>query len=423
MDKILLTHTMNGGKIDRNNIADTIFGEFNEPLSACPSEMEEIMGRIERIKAVAKIHPYAISYDEKRKRWYTMYRDHDGKRHRIESSAQTDLAEKLYEIYEIENSKKRISEIYSEWRSEREVTKEVTQATLDRMEQDWKRFFVKYGWDEKKIGDVKPGELETFIKSVVAAENLTNKSYYHLKGLLFEILRRAHRDGYTEISPRVFFDDMGKVRTRRAVKKDEDDVFTDEERTKICAYLRKNPDTLNRALLLDFLTGLRCGELCALKKSDFSGRYLHVQRTETKQKGKGKDGGSTVVQDWPKTEAGDRMVYLVDEAVGVLIQLLEDPKAKDSEWLLIGVKGNRVIRSTIRRRLSHVCRQVGVPEKSPHKIRKTYASNLIDSGADDAVIKDQMGHQDIRTTREKYYRTHQSDDEKARQLEKGVANY
>lgn len=414
----MLTRTSNSDSIIHNNIAGTISSAFNDLFPGDPAtRLEDQMAKMERIKAVAEVHPYAISFNEKRQRWVTTYRDAEKKRHIVEAKDKAALAEKLYVIYEIEKTKRCISDIYAEWREERMSTDEVTTATLDRMHQDWKRFFVKYGWDQKRIRDIKPRDLEFYIKSTISAEKLSSKGYSHFKGLLYEILRRAHRDGDTDISPRIFFDDLGRIKTRRVIKKDDEQVFTDEELDKVLSYLRENPDTLNRALLLDFLTGLRVGELCALKKEDFSGRYLHVRRTETKQKGNGRDGGSTIVQEWTKTDAGDRMVYLTDEAVSVITQLLVDPRAVDSEWLLIGMHGNRVIRSTIRRRLEVVCKKCDIPAKSPHKIRKTYATHLIDAGVDENIIKDQMGHTDIQTTKDYYYFTHQTDEVKRNQLE------
>lgn len=401
---------------------------INTLLSAFPaleaSDLEAVMEKAKK-KYVESRHTQAI-YQGKHGRYVTAYRDASGNRKQVQAKTQEELTSKLYEIYlELEN-RKTVADVYQEIREEHLETKDVSPATVDRLEVDYKRFFVKYSWDSTPLGDITMKELEAFIRRVIAAEELTSKGYAHFKNLLYEIIRRGHRDGYTDISAKLFFDDFKAPKLRKVKKADEEDVFTDAECRKLLPYLKANQDMLNDALLLDFYTGLRVGELTALKKSDFEKRpdgcFLHIQRTETKIKGAGVDGGSTVVVDHPKTDAGDRRVYLCDEALEAFDRLMNDPLNDGSEWLLIGkLHHNRVVRSSIRRRLSHVCNQVGVPVKSPHKIRKTYATHLVDAGTDVKLVMTQMGHADIKTTLELYYKDHVDGVEKARQYEKAGA--
>ena len=49
--------------------------------------------------------------------------------------------------------------------------------------------------------------------------------------------------------------------------------------------------------------------------------------------------------------------------------------------------------------------------KSMHKIRKTYASCLIDEGVPESVITSQMGHTSIETTKKFYYYNHHDEEE------------
>jgi integrase len=45
-----------------------------------------------------------------------------------------------------------------------------------------------------------------------------------------------------------------------------------------------------------------------------------------------------------------------------------------------------------------------LPRRSPHDARRTYATALLNSGASDMFIIDQMGHTDVNTTKQYYYR-------------------
>lgn len=46
-----------------------------------------------------------------------------------------------------------------------------------------------------------------------------------------------------------------------------------------------------------------------------------------------------------------------------------------------------------------------------HKIRKTYATNLLNAGVDEKIIQKQMGHTDISTTKGFYYYNNRNVDE------------
>ena len=70
--------------------------------------------------------------------------------------------------------------------------------------------------------------------------------------------------------------------------------------------------------------------------------------------------------------------------------------------------------------LYHICDRVGIKRRSMHKLRKTYGTKLIDAGVSESVITAQMGHSDIQTTRQHYYRNNKTEDEAKEQLRKAI---
>jgi len=58
----------------------------------------------------------------------------------------------------------------------------------------------------------------------------------------------------------------------------------------------------------------------------------------------------------------------------------------------------------IRKRLYQICKKLDIPLRSPHKLRKTYGTILLDNHVDSKVIEKQMGHTDISTTELHYHR-------------------
>jgi len=69
-----------------------------------------------------------------------------------------------------------------------------------------------------------------------------------------------------------------------------------------------------------------------------------------------------------------------------------------------------------RRRLSRICKLLNIPPKSPHKIRKTYGSILLDNNADKKFVERQMGHADISVTEDAYHKDRKNFEEKQRVL-------
>ena len=55
-----------------------------------------------------------------------------------------------------------------------------------------------------------------------------------------------------------------------------------------------------------------------------------------------------------------------------------------------------------------------------HKIRRTYATALIDNNVDDSLIMSQMGHTTITTTRKYYYYANKNDKHKREQIESSI---
>lgn len=53
--------------------------------------------------------------------------------------------------------------------------------------------------------------------------------------------------------------------------------------------------------------------------------------------------------------------------------------------------------------LYRACEKIGIPKRSMHVLRKTYATRLINAGVDEAIIINQMGHTEFATTKAYYY--------------------
>ena len=81
----------------------------------------------------------------------------------------------------------------------------------------------------------------------------------------------------------------------------------------------------------------------------------------------------------------------------------------------------RIRGNTFNKRLSTICDKLDIPRRSMHKIRKTYATTLIDKKVSESFIQEQMGHSDITTTRKLYYFSNEFEEEKYKQIEEAIS--
>ena len=172
--------------------------------------------------------------------------------------------------------------------------------------------------------------------------------------------------------------------------------------------------------MLAFQSGLRVGELSALKKADISGnrRSIHVQRTEITYKDPVTNKRVCEVSDFPKTDAGERFLILPDQAADTINAILA---LNPEDEYLFSEAGKRIRANAFNRRLSRVCDELNILHRSMHKIRKTYGTTLIDANVQESFVTEQMGHTTIETTKKYYYYCNKDDAAKINQINRAVS--
>ena len=165
-----------------------------------------------------------------------------------------------------------------------------------------------------------------------------------------------------------------------------------------------------------FQTGLRVGEVCAVRYEDIEGESLHLQRTVERDQHKLKDG--------LKGNNTERWVLLGSEAMRIIEEARRRQRA-------MGVSDTGYVFSTndkflTYRSVSHAfvryCEKAGIEYRSSHKARKTYISSLIDEGMNINTIREMVGHADERTTMNSYCYDRHTEDERRAILERALSS-
>ena len=369
-----------------------------------------------------KQHTHKI-WQGKNGRFFSYVTDDNGNRKLLSKATREQLeesiishAKKFYKVYD----KNTFENVFKEWLNSKLNFGEIQKNSFDRYNAVFLKFVADTEIASKPVRYITEFELENFIKQTIKSFNLSAKGYANLRTIILGTFKFAKRKGLNVIPITAFFQDMQLSRKifKPNKKAASEQVFTDREVKLIHTHIQENfSSVLDLGVLLVFLTGLRAGELSAIKKCDIENNILHVRRMERREKD---DKGKYIykVVDTTKTEAGARDIVLTDEALKIIRKInFLNP---DGEYLLME-NGVRYIGKKYTVRLYQICDKLKIPRRSLHKARKTYCTRLINAGVSESIIISQVGHTDIKTTRDYYLFNNQSAEQILKQVDKALA--
>jgi integrase len=159
-------------------------------------------------------------------------------------------------------------------------------------------------------------------------------------------------------------------------------------------------DRLEALFVLALTTGLRQGELFALRWSDIdlAHRSLYVQRSAQEI-----DGAITFVA--PKTESSRRRVTLSSLAIDALKRRrkLAAAEGHDSDLAFPSERGYPLRKSNFIRRIWEPIRKAAKVSNMPfHNLRHGAATLLLQTGTNPKVVSEMLGHSSVRLTLDVY---------------------
>ena len=191
-------------------------------------------------------------------------------------------------------------------------------------------------------------------------------------------------------------------------------VYHNDEIRKIFGWVDNNPHFWTLAIYIGVYTGARIGEICGLKWTDvdFQEKTIHVQRTV--ERSAAMEGKGTVIYiNTTKTKSSNRLLPLGKE----LERKLKDwSRVSRPEFYILSNSRDVIEPRLIRERLRKMCEITGVRYKGFHSLRHTFATNMLENGADIKTISDILGHSSVEITMDIY--SHPSDTSKRNTVNK-----
>lgn len=151
---------------------------------------------------------------------------------------------------------------------------------------------------------------------------------------------------------------------------------------------KSTPAGRRDALILELLygTGVRVSELVGLDKNSVDLRNLRIL-----VKGKGKK--ERIIPIAPE------LAEMIKNYYSVMYEIVADNRLIETDALIINRLGTRMTDRTIRRVVENYLKQAGLPlDYSPHSFRHTFATHLLEGGADLRSIQELLGHESLSTT-------------------------
>ena len=181
-------------------------------------------------------------------------------------------------------------------------------------------------------------------------------------------------------------------------------TFSPEALLKLGRALCSELNPVNAGILLSLGTGMRIGEISALKWNaiDLDEKKLEVRATLQRiymKRGENRGGISEIHMGSPKTMHSARVIQLSDELVDML-KTLPRPAEPDA-FLLTGTRKCMEVR-TLRERFVSFLDRHGIPRLNFHALRHSFATRCVSSGADVKTVSELLGHANVNITMNLY---------------------
>ena len=237
--------------------------------------------------------------------------------------------------------------------------------------------FCEVVYDLDSLVSINYVQVRSWVVSLVDADisnNTVNRKVSSLKSF-YKFLQKI---GEIETNP------LAKHKALKVPKKVQV-PFTSKEINQVILNINKNKDfdSIRNKLLVELLysTGIRRGELINIKERDIDKANCTIKVLGKRNK--------------------ERFVPILSSVLDTLNEYLRlrNENQFDSEFLLITSKGNKIYETLVYRIINSYFSQVSSKvKKSPHILRHSFATHLLNEGADLNSVKELLGHSSLAST-------------------------
>ncbi len=201
------------------------------------------------------------------------------------------------------------------------------------------------------------------------------------------------------------------------VKKNSIQILEKKEQQILEKFLQENISFKNLGIYLCLYTGLRIGEICALKweNIDLENGNIYIKETITRIKNSdSKSKQKTIILiDSPKSMSSFRVIPLPAFLTHLFKTTIKN--VNESDYFLTGTK-NYIEPRNYFNYYKRIMKKLGIKDYNFHALRHTFATRCVESGFDPKLLSEILGHSSVKITLERY--VHPSYDNKVFMMNK-----
>ena len=242
---------------------------------------------------------------------------------------------------------------------------------------DFREFLIRLNNSQPSIGEIDHLAIRSYLADLQERQ-LSRSTVLRKLSTLRSFFRYLSRRGYLDADP------TSALATPKVRRKLPEFLELSEVEALLSAPDTKTIVGLRDQAILELLysTGMRVGELLALNLSD-----LDRESALVKVRGKGRK---------------ERLLPVGGPAVSALENYLArryELSGKPSQAIFLSQRGNRPDAKSVRRRIEKYARDAGIKKKiTPHTLRHTFATHMLNAGADLRSVQELLGHASLSTT-------------------------
>lgn len=270
-------------------------------------------------------------------------------------------------------------EILSMYLNYERVEKGLSLNTLESYGRDINIYVDFLNRNRKSVLKASRGDIERFLNER-KSHGVKTRTVARNKVSVVNLYKFLLMENYISKNPT---DNLEVIRLKRVLP---ESLTTDEVDSLLSVHNEKTDKGLRDKAIFELMysCGLRVSEICSLTTEDifFEGKYLKIF-------GKGKR---------------ERVVPINDNALGILIRYIKTSrvimaKGKDTKELFLNFRGDKISRVGIWKIVKETLKKSKIDKNVfPHTLRHSFATHLIQHGADLRAVQRMLGHSDITTT-------------------------
>ena len=261
----------------------------------------------------------------------------------------------------------------------------------------------------------------TFQEAVISIMNLKNKrtkqklSTSTVRGIVYvikSVILFAQKQGYIKAFCLQIDIPNNQTKNIQALTKEEQNILEFHAKLKL--------DTISLAVLICLYTGLRVGEVCALRWEDIdlNNKYIVVNKTvqRIQQIQVPYRATKTILTVTPpKTDKAIRKIPISSVLYSILSKYYEQNYRGDKHYVLTNCNGDMIDPCSIQYKFKELIKKLKLTSITFHGLRHTFATRCIELGMDIKTLSEILGHSNVSTTMNIY--VHSTEQQKKNQME------